>query len=772
MEQSRTEKPAPQPSAPPPAPEMPPLYFERTTAGERARHQEKLARLARQGGMLIEAIGRPDGGCDFEIVTMDWEEPGLLDRIFEAVLRCHRLEHGLSIRHARVFTSARGEVVNILELRDRGGGPLSAESRQTVLQRLGEIRPGERGALETIQNFPYRSLIPLVEDLPVFDNEISDRFTCIRIAAERISNRFTSVLLHFLARSELWLNIQVAEMEQGEKGQYQFYVVDKHGQKLRDSNFLRHSLVGMLEAMNGLVTRFNLYYLQREWQHRLEKNHYTIYHSRPDFDDFLKDIENIRQLSTMKGLGREMSGLVEAGLLESQSLYFLKKVEAFVNRHMERNRAMRESAPGEGDVELCREYFQYRREAMRILNPLFQRMVEMPMVNPLLSPSRRLEVLCRPFPFAGYALDEQERLTLDGQVWLGEPSAALDPFLLMARTNCAMRGDLLAAVEASVEGWNEFYIGENREELGSRFLAIVDESIRQGNTASVMRMLRSVGLLERYIPGFEQIQGRIHINADHEYTVDEHSMAVIDVVEGLMVLNEVLPKPGPSAMRSDYEQIADAQGLKNYARKYAMELRMLSRISPLRHHETLRPFFHVMKDVQRNSLEYLIEVNLLEFGYDTCMAALTELEGQRRLLDAMIGYYLSLPFGEKRILVLAGLLHDIRKPAVDHGALGADALSEILAGMGLKLAPEAVTRLEWLIRHHLDVRPLISRMGADGEQALADFTAQAGDPSLVKSLILFTYADRVAMRTDHNANNHDAMVLSEMLAMVDRPPGL
>ena len=325
MEQSRTEKPAPQPSAPPPAPEMPPLYFERTTAGERARHQEKLARLARQGGMLIEAIGRPDGGCDFEIVTMDWEEPGLLDRIFEAVLRCHRLEHGLSIRHARVFTSARGEVVNILELRDRAGGPLSAESRQTVLQRLGEIRPGERGALETIQNFPYRSLIPLVEDLPVFDNEISDRFTCIRIAAERISNRFTSVLLHFLARSELWLNIQVAEMEQGEKGQYQFYVVDKHGQKLRDSNFLRHSLVGMLEAMNGLVTRFNLYYLQREWQHRLEKNHYTIYHSRPDFDDFLKDIENIRQLSTMKGLGRGMSSLVEAGLLESQSLYFLKR---------------------------------------------------------------------------------------------------------------------------------------------------------------------------------------------------------------------------------------------------------------------------------------------------------------------------------------------------------------------------------------------------------------------------------------------------------------
>ncbi len=76
-------------------------------------------------------------------------------------------------------------------------------------------------------------------------------------------------------------------------------------------------------------------------------------------------------------------------------------------------------------------------------------------------------------------------------------------------------------------------------------------------------------------------------------------------------------------------------------------------------------------------------------------------------------------------------------------------------------------RLEWLIRRHLDIRPLISRMGTDGEQALARFTEEAGDPSLVKSLILFTYADRVAMRTDHNANAHDAMVLSDMLAMVE-----
>lgn len=752
---------------PAPLQDMPGIYFERTTAEERARHDVALRRLGAEGGLLLEAIESPEGDWLFEIVTQDWEEPGLLDRIFEAILRCYRLEGGISIQKARVFTGARGQVVNLLELRTRKGGPLSREGVDGVLQRLREIRPGERGALETIQNIAFGSLIPLVSEIPSTDNDASDRFTRIELKVERISNRFTSVLLHFLARSELWLNIQVAEFEQGETGRYVFYVVDKRGRKLKDSSFLRQSMVWALEAMNAMLIQFNVYYIQREWRQRIEQNRHTIYHSRPDFENLLRDLADIRNMARLKGFTHRLSQLVEEGLLDSHSYYFLKKAEAFVQQNLPRANALAREGPGEADVELCREYFELRRRALGILAPLFEHLTAMPTLRPLLSPRSRLFAMSSPLPQQKYALDAQNRLYLDGPLWLGDPSAALDPFLLMARTGCFLHPSLVAAIEASSEGWNELYIEENREALGARFLAILDESIRQAHTSIVLRNLRSVGLLERFVPGFREVQGRIHVNADHAYTVDEHSFAVIEVMLGLRLLREALLESGKSLMRADYEKLRDAAGLKNFARKYATELRMLQRVTPLRDHAAVRPFFHMMEEARHNNLEYLMEVNLLEFGYDTSMDALTEIEEIRNQLSPFIRYYHHLPFSDQRVLMLAGLLHDLKKPAVDHGALGAEALEAVLRGMGLKLPAPDVERLKWLIGHHLDIRPLINQMGAEGGAALTRYTEETGDPSLVRMLILFTYADRVAVRADQNANAHAAMVLGEMLGSME-----
>ncbi len=758
---------------------MPRLYFERTTPEEQKRHEKALRLLEAGGEPILEAIEEPNGDWLFEIVMQDWEEPGLLDRIFEAILRCYRLEEGISMRRARIFTGAGGQVVNLLELRNRTGQKLSQASAGEVLERLREIRPGERGALETIQNISFGSLIPLIPEIPISDNKTSRQFTRIEFRVERISNRFTSVLLHFLARSELWLNIQVAEFEQNETGTYVFYVVDKRGRKLKDSSFLRQNMVWALEAMNAMLIRFNVHYLRREWQTRIENNRHTIYHSRPDFADFLADMDNVRAMARLKGFDGRLSPLVEEGLLDSQSYFFLKKTEAFVRQYQERAHSIAAEGPAEEDVELCREYFDLRRRALGIIEPLFESLEAMPTLRPLLSPRMRLQALSMPLPQQQYALDERNQLFLDGPIWLGEPIAALDPFLMVARTGCFLHPELENTIKASLEGWNEIYIRENREQLGARFLAILDESIRQSNTSIVLRNLRLAGLLERYIPGFREIQGRIHVDADHAYTVDEHSFAVIEVIQGLKLLQESMLVYGKSLIREDYEKIRDAAGLKNFARKYAMELRMLHQVTPLRGHPSVRPFFNLMEEARRNNLEYLIEVNLLEFGYDTCMAALSEIEEIRNQLSSFIHFYQHLSFEEQRLLTLAGLFHDLKKPAQDHGERGAVMLDAVLEGMGLRLPAGTVDSLRWLIRHHLDIRPLIHRMGAGGDDVLEQYTRDTGDAKLVKMLILFTYADRVAIRPNLNANAHAAMVLGEMLGQVERidsgqappPPG-
>ena len=758
------------PLAPDPLHDMPALYRQHTLPAERQRHQERLGQLPPDGAPLVEALTLADGHWLFEFVTLDWEEPGLLDKLFEAILRCHGVAEGVAVRRVRTFTGRSRQVVTLLELTGHQAEPLSAEGAEEVLRNLRAVRPGERGVLETIQHMPASSLIPLVDEVPLIDNERSPEFTCIEMQVPHLSNRFTSVFLHHLARSELWLNIQVALFEQaqeGKRGRYELHVVDKRGGKLADSSVMRLSLVRTLAGINAMLTRYNLQYLRRQWRQRIEGNQHTIYHSRPRFSDYLKDLENVRAMAMLKGFENRLSHLVDEGLLESRAFYFLKKVESFVTANLARNKRMNRETPSDEEVSLCREYFEYRRRALRILMPLFEQLSEMPTRRPLLSDRLRLFALCRPVPQMDYAMDERDRLYNDGPIWLGEPVRALYPFLLLARTECYLREDLLESIEASLEGWNEFYLAEHRGELGRSFLALLDESIRQNDTGIVLRNMRTVGLLQRLIPGFEDIRGRIHINADHAYTVDEHSFVAIDVMQALRLLGEVLPQAGKSAMRQDYERLRDAAGLMNFSRKWAMELRMLDKAILLRVDPAVRPFFRFMEEVRDNRLEYIVEANLLEHGYETCMAALNEIEKTRNQLDGLIRLFKGLTFDDQRLLVLTGLLHDLKKPAVNHDELGGAALPQVLAQMGLNLTERETVRLAWLIRNHLKVRPLIARMATEGEAAVRGFAREAGDPDLARLLFLFTYADRVAVAFERNKNSHDAMVLTEMVTMLD-----
>ncbi|HUJ76090.1 MAG TPA: hypothetical protein VL359_14600, partial [bacterium] len=417
--------------------------------------------------------------------------------------------------------------------------------------------------------------------------------------------------------------------------------------------------------MNRMLMQFNLSYVRREWSQRIERNERTIYHSRPDPGDFLEDLRNLRQLAELKGLGQGLGSLVEHGLLTSSAFYQVQKVESFVRHNRQRLMAMRESGPDPEQIQLCREYFQHRRGALRVLTPLFQRLLETPPPRPSLTDADRLHAMCRPMDSQRMGLDANNQLYILGPVWVGEPHLTLDPLLLMARTDCYIRPDTLEAIEAAMEGWTPYSIAEHREEIGRKFLMLLDETLRQGNAAIVLRTLRAVGLLERLIPHFAEIQGLIHVVADHSYTVDEHSFVLVEVLGGMKLLADVLPHPERPAMLADYQRTKDALALKKFANKYAQELRMLSRVTELRSNPAVRAFFQYMDEVRLNSLEYLVDVNLLEHGYTTCMIALNEIEKTRKALGTLIQLMVGLPLQQQRCLLLAGLLHDLRKPALN-----------------------------------------------------------------------------------------------------------
>jgi UTP:GlnB (protein PII) uridylyltransferase len=194
---------------------------------------------------------------------------------------------------------------------------------------------------------------------------------------------------------------------------------------------------------------------------------------------------------------------------------------------------------------------------------------------------------------------------------------------------------------------------------------------------------------------------------------------------------------------------------------------MLSTVTELRSNPTVRAFFQYMDEVRENSLEYLVDVNLLEHGYTTCMLALNDITKARRHIDGLVRLMASLPFAEQRILILSGLFHDICKPAVDHPELGAQALTGILDAMGLKLPERDVERIRWLVGNHLVVRPMMNRSAEKGEETVREYARKVGDASLVRMLVLFTYADRVAVHLDPNKNSHDALLLTDILRILD-----
>ncbi|MDH4224633.1 MAG: hypothetical protein OEW12_03190 [Deltaproteobacteria bacterium] len=759
-------------------PDMPSLYAQATTHAEQARHREKLDRLAAEGGLLIDPVAHEEGGWHVEMVTTDWDEPGLLDKVFEGILQCISIPKGVAVKKARIFTGRGGQVVNILEMVDNQGQPLTEAHCGKVLEVLREVHKTERVVLETIQHLSFTSLIPLVSQYPYLDNGRNEDYTYLELKTPRLSNRFTSILLHFLARSEFRVNIQVAEFSARPEGHYGLYVVDKRGEKLTDSHFSRISLVRALEAMNQMILRFNIHYLEQSWRFRQEKNGGTLFLSRPRPEDFLEEMAALNQLARLKGFEAGMDDLVANRLLDNKGFALLKKFEWFCGEHLGAFRKMVEETPGEEDIRLCREYFELRRGSVRIVGPLFAHLRDMAPARPQFSDPQRLHALARPLAKDGFAVDPQLQLYLldsqeprtnpdfRGGVRLSHPLQALDPFLMTARTGAVLREDAMEAVEAALEGWTDSFLREHRESLGRVFLAIVDESIRQGTTAGVLRGMRQVGLLHRYLPGFTHITGLIHVIPDHAYTVDEHTFVAIEALAGLRLLPQTLSKRGKSLMRSDYEKITTSQGLAMFARKYAVEVRMLQRIPEVRNNPSVKPFFHLMTDVRNNSLEYLIDVNMLEHSYATCMTALTEMEKIRAQAEVLMETHNNLPFADRRVLMLAMLLHDMKKPDKNHGPVFAPLVGQTLDAMGIYLDESDVARIGWLVGHHLDLAGLLNRMGQEGDGALARYVEQAEDAHLVRLLVVFTYADRVGVAQDPNKVTHDALILAELLGKI------
>lgn len=103
---------------------------------------------------------------------------------------------------------------------------------------------------------------------------------------------------------------------------------------------------------------------------------------------------------------------------------------------------------------------------------------------------------------------------------------------------------------------------------------------------------------------------------------------------------------------------------------------------------------------------------------------------------------------EKRaLLMLAILFHDIGKgEGHDHSNKGADMIPKIARRLNLNREDSA--RLEFLIRHHLDMAHISQRRDLNDDRLIRDFAQVMGMTENLKMLYLLTYADIKAVGPD------------------------
>ena len=191
------------------------------------------ALIPASGQLRVHAEQLASGHWQLELLTTDWDDPGLLRSIFDVLLRSVDVPGGVAQRSTRIFTGRSGQVINLLRLEQRDGRPLEAGQVEELKQRLLAVQAGEPSDLLALGQLSFPSLIPMPAGFPALeDDPQAPQTTCVTLRAARLSNRFVSLLLHGLGTGGLWWNTRQAIFEQGAQGaRYSLYAVKRPRRK-------------------------------------------------------------------------------------------------------------------------------------------------------------------------------------------------------------------------------------------------------------------------------------------------------------------------------------------------------------------------------------------------------------------------------------------------------------------------------------------------------------------------------------------------------------
>jgi [protein-PII] uridylyltransferase len=126
----------------------------------------------------------------------------------------------------------------------------------------------------------------------------------------------------------------------------------------------------------------------------------------------------------------------------------------------------------------------------------------------------------------GFSLDSGRLNVTSAAVFLNDPVNLLRLFKIAADQSVEIHPEALRLVRSSVRQVDEQL--RNNVEANGLFLDILDGA---GEPETLLRMMNEAGVLGRFIPEFGKVVGMMQFNMYHHYTVDEHLIRTVGVVQ-------------------------------------------------------------------------------------------------------------------------------------------------------------------------------------------------------------------------------------------------
>jgi [protein-PII] uridylyltransferase len=226
-------------------------YFAAFTLGELKAHAA-LVRVASDGaGAAAEARIRADRGAA-EVVVAARDREGLFADLVQAMASL-----GANVVGARIYTSSRGEALDVFHVQDVSGAPFGRDSTRALPRLVDTLVAAARGeppALEPRKGGDLgRAAAFSIAPAVTIDNEASAGATVIEV-----SGRDRPALLAAISRilAEAELSIQSAHIDgYGERAVDAFYVVGRQG-KVAEPQRLAAVRAKLLAALEDAETAF------------------------------------------------------------------------------------------------------------------------------------------------------------------------------------------------------------------------------------------------------------------------------------------------------------------------------------------------------------------------------------------------------------------------------------------------------------------------------------------------------------------------------------